>query len=557
MLTLRTYQQEAVTKIKSRMREANHPLLVNMSVGAGKSLCLSEILLWIERANYRALCLTMNSTLVSQNNQTYQNQGGNSGIYCSGLKEKDTNSPVIFGSPQSVVLGIKGELSIAKVPFNLIIVDEAHNIDGNNNDTIYMRILNWYGYKAQEEGRSFRVLGLTGTPYRGKSVSIIGPYQYFKEEVVKVQMPWLIENGYLCRPHFEITKDLKIDFSNCKVNSMGKFSNTDLENSLGKDERLTGKIMREIVSIVEPSAGGAFIFASTLNHVQECMRSLPSNACYIVASTPHHERKRILEAANRGEIKYLVNVATLLVGVDVPRFHIAAFLRPTESLVLFNQAIGRALRLFPGKSRALILDYADNLSRFQDFDDPIVNQALDEQAEGDPDYCIPCYQCGIANTVTARRCRGIVDNVRCDYYFEWKDCFFCSTQNDNTARACRECGKELIDPNVKLKPIPIIERIKVDTMDIRLNRDFLDQPHSILIVYNRSITETYMLTSTKALNIFYANFVRKHVNNPSEYYMSLSEESTLLEIIQCSQTPEFLILSTIDGHTRIKSKEFI
>ena len=103
---------------------------------------------------------------------------------------------------------------------------------------------------------------------------------------------------------------------------------------------------------------GAFIFAVSKKHCEECLKSLPQNEARIITGdTPHEERKRILEGARMGQIKYLISVNCLLTGIDVTNFDICAFLRPTESLVLYVQAIGRALRLHSGKSRALILDY--------------------------------------------------------------------------------------------------------------------------------------------------------------------------------------------------------
>ena len=65
-----------------------------------------------------------------------------------------------------------------------------------------------------------------------------------------------------------------------------------------------------------------------------------------------------------------------MVGVDVPYFDVCAWLRPTESLILFIQGIGRVLRLHPSKQNALILDYAGNVERHGHIDDAIINAAL-------------------------------------------------------------------------------------------------------------------------------------------------------------------------------------
>ena len=78
MKQLRDYQKFAVDTILSKFKESEQPVLIDASVGAGKSLIAASILLVMERAGYRSLCLTLNSTLINQNYNTYQAQGGNS-----------------------------------------------------------------------------------------------------------------------------------------------------------------------------------------------------------------------------------------------------------------------------------------------------------------------------------------------------------------------------------------------------------------------------------------------------------------------------------------------
>jgi hypothetical protein len=212
--------------------------------------------------------------------------------------------------------------------------------------------------------------------------------------------------------------------------------------------------------------------------------------------------------------------------------------------------------LSPGKDHCIILDFAGNLDRHGHIDDPIINAAIQPKEQDDPDYCIDCYTCGTLNKILARRCIGIVDNKRCDHYFEWKECYTCKEKNDKTARFCHSCKSELIDPNAKLKPIAQLTEIDVTYMDIKIHNDSYGAPTAMRICYNHHYSESYYLTSKKALNILYANFIRKHVENPSAYYMTLHKLETLNKIIAVAKHPKSLILATIDGHTRIKSKVF-
>ncbi len=215
MKTLRPYQQEVLDKLRTRLKETDYPLLVNASVGAGKSLVIASLLQTIERAGWRALCLTMNSTLIRQNAETYKKQGGNAGIFCAALGKKDIGEPIIFASPMSVRGSIKRSGKLSKIPFNLIIIDECHNINVNEKGTTYMRIFNHYSIYAQTLDHKLRFVGLTGTPYRGKGHTIVGEKLFFKEEVCAITAEWLIQENYLTPPLWGYCeKELQYDFKN-------------------------------------------------------------------------------------------------------------------------------------------------------------------------------------------------------------------------------------------------------------------------------------------------------------------------------------------------------
>ena len=551
---LRPYQQECLDALRKRLKEVKHPLLVNASVGAGKSLIIASLLHIIEKANWRALCLTMNSTLIQQNAETYESQGGNPGIYCSGLKQKNISSKVIFGSPHSVLKAIRGNKKLADIPFNLIVVDECHGINHHNNASMYMRILNHYGMMHQSERHPFRVVGLTGTPYRGKSISIVGPDEYFKEEVCSISSAWLIEQGYLVPPIFGKTELPSFDMKNVRLDKMGKFKYKDLQSAVDKSERLTGQIMQEVIEVVENGRSGAFIFASTLKHAAECMRSLPiGQSAFISGDTPHEERKEILQLAKAGIVKYLVNVATLLVGVDIPNFDVCAWLRPTESLVLYTQGIGRVLRLSHGKKNSIILDYAGNLERHGDIDDPMINAALQPEEKDDPEYCIKCHACFAMNKETARRCIGTIDGKRCEHFFLFKACNTCETSNDITSRECRKCGEEMIDPNKKLNFVTKLYMMDVLEAKYWITVHNTSSSPVIHVRYqtnNGFVYENFYTGFDKSKQILYARFIKLHIPNASEYWPHMNKLHKMREMIEGEIWTPTKIICKLDKYNR-------
>ncbi len=558
MKTLRPYQQEVLDKLLLRLKETNYPLLVNASVGAGKSLIIAELLKIIEKSKWRALCLTMNSTLIRQNAETYIAQGGTAGIYCAALDLKDTEQPIIFASPLSVRSSIKKSGKLSKIPFNLIVVDECHNINVNDRSTTYMRIFNHYSIQAQTLKHKLRFVGLTGTPYRGKGYTIVGDDLFFKEEVCAITAEWLIDNSYLTPPVWgSCEKSLEYDFKQLKVNSMGKFNATELEEAVHKNPRLTAKIMSEVKEIVKDRKG-AFIFASTIKHCQECADWLPPDETAIITGdTPDKLREQYINQARAGTIKYLVNVNVLCTGVDVPTFDTVVFVRPTESLVLYMQCLGRGLRLANGKTDCLILDYAGNLDRHGDIDNPIINKALNPK-DNDPDYCIQCFNCNTLNTLMARRCIGSKDDKRCDHWFEWKDCLYCGTKNDIVSRQCRACQGELIDPNRNLKEkaskrprfifdVHATEYLLSATSD---GYPFFYIKYTISgehgYISKKKIIESFTLKSEKSRDYFYHTIVKKHFKNTENVYNNLLDLEFLKNVIQNNELYSPIKIECVD-----------
>jgi DNA repair protein RadD len=558
MKQLRDYQRIALNECINTLKKDNEPVLLMASVGAGKSLILSELLLLFQKTNKRALCIVNNAELVRSNAQTFKEQGGSPSIYCSSLNSKDSANKVVFGTPQSVLSGIKRNDTIASIKFNIIVVDEAHCINYLDIHNSFMRILRHY----RQEYPDMRVLGATGTNFRYKGEPITGESCLFKTQVGNISTSWLIEQNYLIKPKFEVDDELTIDFSSVKLNQMGKFDNKQLETVIEKNNRLTSQIIKHVVHIMESqNRFGCFIFCSTLKHCEEAALELPTDKTAIITGqTCQKERTVILDKARKGEIKYLINVQVLTVGIDVPGFDTLLFLRPTESLVLAVQMIGRALRLYPGKKEALILDCAGNLDRHSHWDDPIMLDALKQTRDKDKPLIFPCPICATMNTEHARRCVGIVNKKRCDWYFEWKDCPQCNKQVDITSRNCPYCQCELIDPNAKLSVKPF----KQETFDVEVIKSkFWVQEHGkytqLRAIYQIKsgllIYECYNPTSSeKAKNVFYGQFVKPCVKNSSFWYPHLQNPIYLKSMLNQIQAPDRLIIKKKDHHWIVVKK---
>lgn len=560
---MRDYQRNAVTECWKLLKKNDEPVLMMASVGSGKSLMISDILLSIQKNGKKALCIVNNAELVRNNCETFIDYGGEATIYCAALKCRDSSGSVVFGTPKTIISGIDKNEKIASVKFNIIIVDEAHNINFSASGSCFLRIFSHY----KREYPEMRLLGATGTNFRFRGAAIVGSACLFKSQCGNITTEKLIKEGFLIDPVFEVDKKLIIDFSKVEVKRNGLFDQKQLNEVIDKNTRLTELICRQIVHIVkENKRFGVFIFATSKKHAYEILTHLPKNESgLILGDTPQEDRIRILNEARTGKIRYLVNISIISVGVDVPAFDTVAYLRPTESLVLLVQTIGRVLRLSPGTNKldALVLDFAGNIERHKDWDNPILLKAVNQTIEKDRPLVIICPDCKKLNTEFARRCTGIIDEKRCDYYFEFKECPSCSIKNDIASRECRICHSEIIDPNKKLKSLKVNSK-EVDVIEATYGISGTQKGFRVNCLYKckdsngktGNIYEHYSPVSEKARMVFYGQFVKKHCKNPSEWYMHLQKRTKIEEMLGEIISPVRLMIKEEREGYKIKRKYF-
>jgi len=108
------------------------------------------------------------------------------------------------------------------------------------------------------------------------------------------------------------------------------------------------------------------VFAADLKHAMslaEMFQMQGVNAVWISGETPLRLRRSFLEKLRKGEIRVIVNCMVFTEGFDEPSLDAILVARPTRSLVLYCQMIGRGLRPFPGKKNCLFIDFVDNSSK--------------------------------------------------------------------------------------------------------------------------------------------------------------------------------------------------
>ena len=206
---------------------------------------------------------------------------------------------------------------------------------------------------------------------------------------------------------------------------------------------------------------------------------------------------------------------------------VIAILRPTASVSLYQQIVGRGLRLAEGKTDCLVIDYAGNNFNLHH---PEVGEA-----KPDPDsepVQVFCPACAFANTFWGktnelgeviehhgRRCQGLVDSEastqqQCTYRFRFKSCPHCNAENDIAARKCQQCQEAIIDPDDQLKAALKLK----DAMVIRCAGMTLDsEQNKLKITYHsedgEELKESFDFNSTAQRQIFNKLFGRRVANS--------------------------------------------
>ena len=574
MYKLRDYQKEAVDSTLRYFKKRRDPAVIVFPTGAGKSLVIAEL---ARIARGRVLVLAHVKELVEQNHKKYESYGLAAGIYSAGLNKKDSQHKVIFGSIQSVA---NAELSFFE-DFTLLVIDECHRVSLES-DTQYGKVIK----NLRLQNKNICILGLTATPYRlgtgwiynysHSGVVQTTEVRFFRQCVFDLPLEFMINHDYLTQP---VKVDIPVtcyDFSEL-TESGQSYTTAQIEEVLQQQRRLTPLIVKNIVDITESyDRQGTMIFSSTVKHAKEILESLPKGEARIVlGETEDCERNKIIDDFKNKKFKYLVNVSVLTTGFDAPHVDVIAILRPTESVSLYQQIIGRGLRLDSGKKDCFVLDYtgmSHNIYSPEISDKMPVKESVAVAVE--------CPQCGFVNDFWGktdpdgyviehfgRKCRGgshdpnTFEFKPCGYRFRFKICEKCSSQNDITARECTSCGNTLIDADAKLKQARLSKNahvLKPDSIEMLERSDKSGNPYLEVKYYDwdaNALSERHYLNNLTAIKKFNINFLRSHMKKP-ELRLDIKSVGQIVKAQQHFRMPSFVIARKQGKFWKITEKIF-
>ena len=353
-MQLRPYQQQAIDDLRAAYRSgAQAPLLV-APTGAGKTVILAAITSSAIARGRKVLILVHRRELIHQASSKLTAAGVEHGIIAAGVQRAD--APVQVASVQTLVRRIA---TINWQPC-LVIIDEAHHAAAGS----WSKILDhWPGALR---------LGVTATPCRLDGRGLGDTFDALVEGP-SVQM--LTSAGYLS-PARIFAPPMVADLSQLRRRA-GDYANDQAAAAMTRPT-VTG----DAISHYQRLAGAqqAIAFCCNIAHaesVQDAFETAGISSRLLLGNTT--DRDAVVTAFAAGTVRVLVTVDVVSEGFDIPAASVAILLRPTQSLGLYLQQVGRVLRPATGKAAAIILDHVGNVTR-HGFPDDIRQWSLEHGA---------------------------------------------------------------------------------------------------------------------------------------------------------------------------------
>jgi DNA repair protein RadD len=340
-VVLRDYQILVLENLRTAARALprdQRRLLLVAPMGAGKTTIAAELIKGALARSTAIVFLAHSKELIDQASARLDVYGIEHGVIRADDKRIRPDSLVQVCSVQTL-------RQRNKPPAGLIIVDEAHRSRGESYKTILAAYPN------------ATVIGLTATPCRldGKGLGSV-----FNVMIEAVKVNELVRDGVLVGTRVYVPS--LPDLSNVET-KRGDYDEAQLADAMNKPQ-LVGDIVTHWLKLGDGRR--TVVFATNIEHSQAVCRAFLAAgivARHIDGKTKPNERAAILHGLAEGSITVVCNVNVLCEGFDCQPLAVAILARPTQSLALHLQQVGRVLRSFPGKTEALILDHAGNTFR--------------------------------------------------------------------------------------------------------------------------------------------------------------------------------------------------
>ncbi len=359
--TILPHQKQILDKLNAMREGGTNRNLIVAATGTGKTVISAfDYQAFKERTDgtHRLLFIAHRQEILKQSQRTYRSvlQDANFGDIWVGDLRPTNGIDHLFVSVQT--FNSKYESIFSKLPkdyYDYIVIDEAHHLKADS----YQTVLNHFSPQL--------LIGLTATPERMDGKSLLP--DFCNQISAEIRLPKALDEGLLTPFQYLCISD-STDLTDEDLMDGNHYVATKLTDRLCNGERVGLIVDRLRYYLPDENKCRALGFCATKEHAQymaEEFRKVGLKAACLTSDKNNEERMKMNRQLAKGEINYLFVVDIFNEGVDIPAVDTLLFLRPTESLTIFLQQLGRGLRLYPDKQQLTVFDFVAQLNQKYDF----------------------------------------------------------------------------------------------------------------------------------------------------------------------------------------------
>jgi ATP-dependent helicase IRC3 len=342
-IALRDYQLEAINAVTVSFLEGVNRQLVTLPTGSGKTIVMAALAM---QFNKKTLLLAHREELITQAVEKFRLVWPEASIGVCMAERDEIDRHIVIGSIQSCSRPKRLE-RLKEQGFEVMMIDEAHHSSAES----YQNVINDLGFV---KGSKKLLIGVTATPQRADSQSL---GKTFDKITFSRSIGTMIKAGYLSPV---IGRKILTNFILQRIaSSGGDFVISDLSEAMNTPER-NSFIVDKFKTYADKRK--AIAFCCDVQHckdLSDAFRDAGIESSSVWGDMEPLERKRTLEAFKQGQIQVVASCGILTEGYDEPSIDSIIMARPTKSASLYTQCVGRGLRLWPGKSDCLVMDFTD------------------------------------------------------------------------------------------------------------------------------------------------------------------------------------------------------
>ncbi len=352
-ILLRDYQLAALLNVQEEFHYGITQQLVELPTGSGKTIIMAEI---AKHYNKKTLILSHREELIQQTYQKVKLVWSDADIGICKAERNEIDHQIVIGSVATCHKS-KRLTQLKQQGFEVLIVDEAHHAAADS----YKKIIEELGFTTN---KNKLLVGFTATPERNDKKGLL---DIFEKITFSRSISTLITAGYLSSVHGR-----KI-LTECSLDDIKTYKGDFIVQQLAHAVDIPSRNNFIVDKYIEHASGRKAVgFTVNIKHAQNLAaafnnKGIASSAIW--SDMPIQDRQKILQEFRDGKITVIFSCTILIEGFDEPSIECIIMARPTKSRPLYTQAIGRGLRLHPGKQDCLVLDFTDKYHKL----DAIIN----------------------------------------------------------------------------------------------------------------------------------------------------------------------------------------